>query len=136
MQRPHELSAAQPIAEGLWSRDAQPRLIGARRKSDCEIIFPMPLGDAADDYDAVELSPVGTLWSWTIQSFRPKSPPYIGPEEFLPFAIGYVELPDQVIVETRFTQTHGLKIGMRMELVILPFDGSTLTYAFRPVEAT
>jgi uncharacterized protein len=129
------MSTSRPIAEGLWSNDAQPRLIGARRKTDGEIIFPMPQGDAVDDYDAVELSPTGTLWSWTIQSFRPKTPPYIGPEEFEPFAIGYVELPDQVIVETRLTQTHGLKIGMPMELVILPFDGSVLTYAFRPVEA-
>ena len=130
------MNALKPIAEGLWSNDAQPRLIGAKRKIDSEIIFPMPLGDAADDYDAVELSPTGTLWSWTIQSFRPKTPPYIGPEDFVPFAIGYVELPDQVIVETRLTQTHGLKIGMAMELVIQPFDGSVLTYAFRPVEAT
>lgn len=129
------MNALKPIAEGLWSNDAQPRLIGARRKSDGEIIFPMPNGDAASDYDAVELSPTGTLWSWTIQSFRPKTPPYLGPEEFEPFAIGYVELPDQVIVETRLTQTHGLKIGMPMELVVLPFDGNVLTYAFRPVEA-
>jgi uncharacterized OB-fold protein len=129
------MNALKPIAEGLWSNNAQQRLIGARRKSDGEIIFPMPSGDAADDYDAVELSPTGALWSWTIQSFRPKTPPYIGPEEFTPFAIGYVELPDQVIVETRLTQTHGLKIGMAMELVIQPFDGSVLTYAFRPVEA-
>jgi uncharacterized protein len=129
------MSEPTPIAEGLWSNKSQPRLIGAQRKSDGEIIFPMPAGDAADEYDAVELSPTGTLWSWTIQSFRPKTPPYTGPEEFEPFAIGYVELPEQVIVETRLTQTHGLKIGMAMELVILPFDGSVLTYAFRPVEA-
>jgi uncharacterized protein len=129
------MTALKPIAEGLWSNGAQPCLIGARRKSDGEIIFPMPQGDAADDYDAIELSPIGTLWSWTIQSFRPKTPPFIGPEEFAPFAIGYVELPGQVIVETRLTQTHGLKIGMPMELVIVPFDGSVLTYAFRPVGA-
>jgi uncharacterized protein len=129
------MNALKPIAEGLWSNDAQPRLIGARRKSDGEIIFPMPIGDAAEDYDAVALSPTGTLWSWTIQSFRPKTPPYIGPDDFVPFAIGYVELAEQVIVETRLTQTHDLKIGMPMELVILPFDGSVLTYAFRPVEA-
>lgn len=129
------MNALKPIAEGLWSNDAQPRLIGARRKSDGEIIFPMPSGDAADDYDAVALSRTGTLWSWTIQSFRPKTPPYIGPDDFVPFAIGYVELAEQVIVETRLTQMHDLKIGMPMKLVILPFDGSVLTYAFSPMEA-
>jgi uncharacterized protein len=129
------MGALTPIAEGLWSDLPQLHLIGARRKTDGEIIFPMPEGDAAEDYDAAALSPTGTLWSWTIQSFRPKTPPYIGPEEFVPFAIGYVELPEQVIVETRLTQTHGLKIGMPMEVVIVPFGDSTLTYAFRPVEA-
>jgi uncharacterized protein len=129
------MGALTPIAEGLWSDHPQPYLIGARRKSDGEIIFPMPAGDAAEDYDAIALSPTGTLWSWTIQSFRPKTPPYIGPEEFEPFAIGYVELPEQVIIETRLTQTHGLKIGMAMELVIVPFSDDRLTYAFKPVEA-
>jgi uncharacterized protein len=130
------MSALTPIAEGLWSNHPQPHLIGARRKTDGEIIFPMPAGDAAEDYDAIALSPTGTLWSWTIQSFRPKTPPYIGPEEFMPFAIGYVELPEQVIIETRLTQTHGLKIGMPMEFVIVPFGENTLTYAFKPVEAS
>jgi uncharacterized protein len=124
-----------PIAEGLWNDSDPPQLIGARRKNDGEIIFPMPQGDAAEGYDAVALPPTGTLWSWTIQSFRPKTPPYIGPEEFVPFAIGYVELTGQVIVETRLTQTHGLKIGMPMRLVIVPFDDNYLTYAFKPVEA-
>lgn len=124
-----------PIAEGLWSHGDRPQLIGGQRKSDGEIIFPMPLGDAAEDYDAVALSPTGTLWSWTIQSFRPKTPPYIGPEVFEPFAIGYVELPGQVIVETRLTQTHDLKIGMPVELVITAFGENMATYAFKPAEA-
>ena len=93
-----------PIADGLWTDEADPHLIGGRRKSDGEIIFPMPDGDAARDYDAIPLSRTGTLWSWTIQSFRPKSPPFVGPDEFTPFALGYVELPGEVIVETRLTR--------------------------------
>jgi uncharacterized OB-fold protein len=36
----------------------------------------------------------GTLWTWTIQCFRPKSPPYAGDaESFEPYGVGYVELP-------------------------------------------
>ena len=122
-----------PVAPGLWTDEAHPRLIGGRRRSDGEIVFPMPGGDAAADFDAVPLSRTGTLWSWTVQGFRPKAP-YAGPEPFEPFALGYVELPGEVIVETRLTATEGLKIGMAVELAIVPFDATRATYAFRPVE--
>jgi uncharacterized OB-fold protein len=37
------------------------------------------------------LPTVGTLWTWTVQRIRPK-PPYDGPEEFEPYAVGYVDL--------------------------------------------
>ena len=30
----------------------------------------------------------GTLWTWTVQGFRPKSPPYAGPAEFEPYPSG------------------------------------------------
>ena len=123
-----------PIADGLWTDEADPRLIGGRRKSDGEIIFPMPGGDAARDYDAIPLSSTGTLWSWTIQGFRPKSPPYVGPDDFTPFALGYVELPGEVIVETRLTRATNLRIGMAMALEIIPYEGARATFAFRPEE--
>ena len=72
----------------------------------------------------------GTLWSWTIQRFRPKSPPYTGPEEFEPYGVGYVELPGEVRVEARLTEADPdkLRIGMEMELTLLPGT----TFAFRP----
>lgn len=124
-----------PIAEGLWTEDDPHSLIGARHIETGEIIFPMPQGDAAHNYAAVPLSPDGTLWSWTIQGFRPKSPPYTGPEAFEPFALGYVELPGEVIVESRLTQMGGLTIGMPLELVIIPFDEGRSTFAFKPKDA-
>jgi uncharacterized OB-fold protein len=43
----------------------------------------------------VELSGEGTLWTWTVQRFAPKSPPYLPPPGgFTPFVLGYVELPE------------------------------------------
>ena len=124
-----------PIAVGLWTDEAQPRLIGGQHRISGEIVFPMPLGDAAAHFEPVPLARRGTLWSWTVQSFRPKSPPYAGPELFTPFALGYVELPGEVIVETQLTQTDGLTIGMAMELTIEPFGETRSTFAFRPAEA-
>jgi uncharacterized OB-fold protein len=87
------------------------------------------------------LSRRGRLWAWTTQEFPPPSPPYAGPTgaAFVPYGVGYVELADGVRVETRLTATEGLRIGIDMELVLVPFrtddDGNeVMTFAFRPVE--
>src|SRR5688572_23878894 len=97
--------ALEPIAEGLFEvADGVAHLIGGRRKSDGRMVFPLPTGSEAGNYDAVRLSPEGRLWSFTVQRFRPKSPPYAGAEDdksFQPYALGYVELPGEVIVESR-----------------------------------
>lgn len=134
--------ALAPIAEGLFEvEDGSPRLIGGRRKADGKVVFPLPTGPEGANFDAVRLSPEGTLWSFTIQRFRPKSPPYAGGEDeksFAPYALGYVELPGEVIVESRL-QTEdfaALKVGQPMRLTLVPFhrtDGDVLTYAFEPV---
>ncbi len=132
------MSAAVPVAEGLWTDEPQPRLIGGRHRVSGEIVFPMPQGDAAQHFDAIALSRTGSLWSWTSQDFRPKSPPYAGPDAFTPFLIGYVELPGEVIVETRIEGAvlADLKLGMAMELVITEFAPGRTTFAFRPAGAT
>ena len=49
-----------------------------------------------------------------------------------------VELAAEVRVETRLTETEGLKTGMDMELVLVPFrtddaGNEVVTFAFRPV---
>ncbi|MGQ2943885.1 MAG: Zn-ribbon domain-containing OB-fold protein [Blastomonas fulva] len=131
------MSAPAPVAVGLWTDGAEPQLIGGRHRVSGEIVFPMPQGDAAQHFDAAALSRTGTLWSWTSQDFRPKSPPYAGPEAFKPFLIGYVELPGQVIVETRIegAALADLKIGMAMEMVLTEFAPGRSTFAFKPAGA-
>ena len=129
-----------PIAEGLFEVAADgPRLIGGRRKADGVITFPMPGGSDAALYDPVRLSPNGSLWAFTVQRFPPKAPPYAGNlAAFKPFALGYVELPGEVIVEARLETDDfaGLKVGLPMTLQIVPFElasGETVaSYAFRP----
>jgi uncharacterized protein len=78
-----------------------------------------------------------------VQGFRPKSPPYEGPVEFEPYPVGYVELPGEVKVETLLVDAapDQLRIGMEMELAIVPFASSVsdeplVTYAFRPIGAS
>ena len=121
-----------PIAADLWTNEAQPRLIGGRLPNG-KIVFPIPQGDGGKDVEPYALSRNGTLWSWTRQDFKPKEP-YSGPEVFEPFLLGYVELPNEVIVETRIVDAklEELRLGMAMEFVITPFDDHRSTFAFRP----
>ena len=132
-----------PIAEGLFHTDP-PRLIGGRSKAEGRIVFPMPTGADAERFDAVDLPAEGKLWSWTVQRFRPKSPPYLGHDDertFKPFALGYVELEGQVIVESRLEvdSFDQLRVGLPMRLDFVPFPTAPtgeerLSYVFRPAE--
>lgn len=120
-----------PIAAGLWDAGPPPRLIGGR-KANGEIVFPLP-DEPSEPLERIELATTGTLWSWTSQEFQPK-PPFVGPEPFEPFLLGYIELANEVIVESRIvgTSIDRLTLGMPMQLVIIPFDDHRSTYAFRP----
>ncbi|MGI9578810.1 MAG: Zn-ribbon domain-containing OB-fold protein, partial [Microthrixaceae bacterium] len=88
----------------------------------------------------------GTLWTWTVQAFPPKAPPYAGddaPEVFQPFGVGYVDIDSKLLVETRITLANpdDLEIGMELELVVEPLfvnDGGdeVVTFAFGPVHSS
>ena len=84
-----------PIAEGLFTSETPPRLIGGRNRATGRIVFPCP---PSADFEPYPLSSQGTLWSYTIQRYRPKSPPYAGPEAFRPWPVGYIALEGQTIV--------------------------------------
>ena len=129
---------AQPVADGLftWPAD-QPRLIGSRCRECGVVTFPAQRSCprcASVDVEERLLGRTGTLYTWTVQGFRPK-PPYAGPEEFEPYGVGYVELPGEVLVESRLTvaDPDRLQIGQPVQLVIVPF-GDQVTYAFAPRE--
>ena len=129
------------IDPDLWSDDAEPHLMGGRLASG-EIVFPMPQGDAAKDVEPYKLSRQGKLWSWTTQGFLPKTPyegpgsgPNEGPPDFVPFLIGYVELPGEVIVESRIVgaKLEDLELNMPVEFCVVPFNDTHDTFAFRPI---
>jgi uncharacterized OB-fold protein len=136
-----------PVADGIftWPSDA-PKLLGSRCTKCGNHMFPVQDGCPkcmSDESEQVELATRGTLWSWTVQAFPPKSPPYLGPtgDDFRPYGVGYVELPGEVRVESRLTEADPdrLRIGMEMELVIdsLGFDddgNELITYAFAPIQ--
>ena len=130
------MSTLTPIAPDLWTEGEQPQLMGGKLPTG-DIVFPMPSGDAAKGVEPYPLARRGTLWSWTSQDFRPKSPyegPSEGPHDFKPYLIGYVELPGEVIVESYIVDAElgDLKLGMPMEFTLTPFDATRATFAFRP----
>ena len=138
-----------PVSDGIFSWPSpEPHLIGSRCVHCGNHMFPVQSGCpkcSGNDTETVALARRGTLWTWTVQGFPPKAPPYAGPTDpatFRPFGVGYVELPGEVKVETRLTEADPakLRIGMAMELVIVPLTtddagNELMTFAFQPVEA-
>jgi uncharacterized OB-fold protein len=134
----------QMIAEGLFRVEGNRAvLLGSRRRGSGVVKFPAErpeLFDGTDDIEPIALSTEGTLFTFTTQEFPPPLP-YKGkrtPEEFRPYIVGYVELPEGVLVEGLIVgaDADALSIGQKMVSTTTPFDradGQTfLTYAFTP----
>lgn len=137
--------SARPIDDRLYTGTADaPQLVGSRCDACGEVTFPKQESCpacASTRVQEIPLSRRGTLWTWTVQSFPPPSPPFAGDaENFVPFGVGYIELPEGIRVEARLTENDAsrLEIGMEMELVLEKFgedeDGTdVMTFAFQPV---
>lgn len=136
-----DLLSRPAVAEGVFTWPSpEPQLLAGRCRACGCVTFPVqsscPRCTGADT-EEITLPRRGRLWSWTVQGFRPKSPPYAGDEpadEWVPYGVGYVELGD-VRVEGRLTVSNPdrLRIDMEMEVTAVPF-GDAVTYAFAPVD--
>jgi uncharacterized protein len=138
------LAHVRAVAEGLFVEDgAEVRLVGSECEACGVVTFPTQASCPRCTSRRVRerlLARSGTLWSWTIQCFPPKSPPYAGADTdaFEPYGVGYVELPGEVRVETLLTvnDPDRLRIGMPMELSLITAPGreddGVVTFAFAP----
>lgn len=135
-----------PIAAGLFTwPSASPALLGSRCKACGIVAFPAAsscMACSGQDVEVEELPRRGTLWTWTIQRFMPKSPYNSGetPETFKPYGVGYLELPGGVRVEGRLTENDPdkLRIGMAMDVVFAPYrtednGDEVINFFFQPV---
>jgi uncharacterized OB-fold protein len=135
------------IAEGLFTGPVTaPQLIGGCCGRCGQWHFPAQENCphcAALEVERRPLSRRGKLWTWTIQGFAPPVPPYRGAVmDFVPFGVGYLELPEGLCVQGRLTvnDAAALAIGMPMEVVLQAIgqdaSGRTLLgHAFAPVSA-
>jgi uncharacterized OB-fold protein len=125
------------IADGLFELDGERLVLLGSRCAECgTVAFPRQRSCprcTSEDVQAHRLATEGTLWTWTTQQFRPKSPPFAGPEAFTEYAVGYVELGGEIRVEGLLTAERPA-IGMRMRAVALVVPGADgeprTTYAF------
>ena len=122
------------------------RLIGSECR-DCGVItFPRQSscpGCCGSNIVPRRLANSGRLWTWTTQEFLPK-PPYAvarSAEQFVPFKVGYIELPGEVLIESRITapEHQALTIGMPMRLTfeaLFTDDAGVevMSFAFAPVQ--
>ena len=138
---------AKPLHEGLFTWPAPtPSLIGSRCIDCGEHAFPSQDACRAcsgQNMTSADLGSEGTLWTWTVQSFMPKTPYHTDetPETFRPYGVGYVELACGLKVESRLKENtpDELRIGMPMKLEIITVrkddEGSDLlTFQFCAAE--
>jgi uncharacterized protein len=139
------MSKQVPIAAGLFTWPAAKPALLASRCQQCGIAsFPAAdscMACSGQDVAIEELPGRGTLWTWTVQQFMPKTP-YRSDETaatFKPYGVGYVELPGGVRVEGRLTENdpQKLRIGMAMEVVFEPYrtednGDQVINFFFKP----
>lgn len=138
-----------PAIEGWFTTDPDaPALLGSRCTSCGTYGFPRETyfckNPACDgrEFDEVELSRTGKVWSFTNNCYQPP-PPYVPTgDEFTPFAIAAVELAaEQLVVLGQMTAdvvVDDLAAGTEVELVLDTLfeddEHEYLVWKWKPVE--
>ncbi|HQR04499.1 MAG: Zn-ribbon domain-containing OB-fold protein [Proteobacteria bacterium] len=136
-----------PAIAGWYTMDAgNPHLIGTRCKECGSYFFPKlttycrnPACDS-DEFEEVQLSNRGHVWSYTNASYKPPEP-FIAADPFVPYAIAAVRLDhEKMIVLGQVVEGIGvenLKVGQEMRLVLetLHEDGdqTKVIWKWKPV---
>jgi uncharacterized OB-fold protein len=116
-----------PAIEGWFTTGPEPALLGSRCVLCSTVFFPRLDGFcrnpacAGEEFETVELSRRGTVWSYTDAQYQPP-PPYIpASDEYSPFALAAVELAEGLVVLGQVAEGYGvaeLTVGAEVELVV------------------
>lgn len=133
------------IVDGLMDESGGTRLCAARCKGCGSVYFPRAASCRNPDCDAPALESIllagrGHLYSYTIQRYRP--PALFRMDDWEPYALGLVELPEGIRVMGMLSgvDLDNIQIGEEMSLVSEPLftdpqRGVVVTYKFAPVRA-
>lgn len=140
---PHTTSPCAPVALGLFDGQGnQTRLLASRCRGCGTPYFPRSLGcrnpQCADKHlEEVRLGPQGTLYSYTVQTYRP--PALFVMDNWAPYALGLVDLPEGLRVLAMLTgrAPGDWRIGEPVQLTTEALHRNAqgvdvLTYKFRP----
>jgi uncharacterized protein len=94
----------------------------------------------SQDLEEIALSSTGKLYAFSVM-YYPAPPPYKPANPFVPFGVGWVELPEGLVIYSLLTENDAskLKVGMKLELTFNKFaedkDGNDLIVPmFKPVK--
>ena len=137
-----------PAVEGWFTLDPErPALLASRCRACGIVCFPRETSFcrnpacAGREFDEIELSRTGTLWSFTDNRYQPPAP-YVSAEPFEPYAIAAVELAaEQMVVLGQLvpgTDITTLHAGQAVELVIDTLysddDHDYMVWKWRPLD--
>ena len=134
-----------PIREGLLTTPLAPlekvSLMGSR----CGKCGEVSLGQrfqcgscGATHLEGIPLSKRGKLWTYTVIRHKPPGD-YKGPDPFVPFGLGLVELPEGIRVLAPIqADPEKIKVAMELELEVYPLytdenKNEVMAFRFRPV---
>ena len=135
-----------PAIEGWHTMSSRPHLIGSQCTAWGTYFFPKqsqycrnPACDSTD-FQEVELSRTGQVWSYTNACYQPPEP-FVAADPFEPYAIAAVQLEKEEMVVlgqvVRGVSVDELKVGMTMELVLEALhetdDDVKVTWKWQPV---
>jgi uncharacterized OB-fold protein len=138
--------SARPAIDGWFTTGEAPALLGSRCTTCATTYFPPTSGFcrnpacSGEEFDSVELSRRGRVWSYTDAQYQPP-PPYVPrTDPYEPFALAAVELDEGITVLGQVADGYGvgdLRVGAEVELVVETLnaddEGDLLIWRWKPV---
>jgi len=118
-----------PIREGMFTLpdgpDEESRLIGSQCNSCGQRFFitrKICENCQSTKLEQINLSSQGKLYAFSVM-YYPPPPPYQAPDPFVPFGVGWVELPEGVVIYCQLTENdpQKLRTGMELKLIVSTF---------------
>ena len=145
--------SARPAVDGWFTTGDSPALLGSRCAACATTYFPPMPSDragfcrnpacAGEEFETVELSRRGSVWSYTDAQYQPPAPYVARTDPYEPFALAAVELAEGITVLGQVADGYGvrdLRVGAEVELVVEtlnadpgPAGGDLLIWRWKPV---